>query len=73
MLISFLASMCSNVDIQGTPLNERFAATIVMYIWSHYVDAVVLLCVRPAVETLVAASVCEAGVKGKKHIFWHTG
>ena len=32
-----------------------------------------LLCVRPAVETLVAVSVYEAGVKGKKHIFWHTG
>ena len=35
-------------------------------------DAVVPLCIRPAVETLVEASVCGAGVKGKKHIVWHT-
>lgn len=35
MLIRFLGSMYSNVDIQSTPLNEIFSTTIVMYIWSH--------------------------------------
>ena len=57
-LMRLLASMCSNVDVQGTHLDEGFAAAIITYVRPFVcVNAVVPVHARLALETLLAASV----------------
>ena len=66
--------MCSDVDRQGTPLDERFAAVVIAYIWPLIcVDAVVPLQVRLAVETLLAALAKLEGMTSRKHTFLQSG
>ena len=60
--------MCSDVDRQGTPLDEGLAAVIVTYVRPLIcVDAVVPLQVRLAVEALPAVSVTESRTAGRDH------
>ena len=69
--MGLLASMCSDVDRQGTPLDEGLAAVIVTYVRPLIcVDAVVPLQVRLAVEALPAVSVTESKTAGRDtHLF----